>query len=769
MKLPVFLSILALAAVGTATAQNSVFKKPQKTEFGRHAINPEAAGRTHINKAKRMSALPEGTVLYEDFEEWDGQDKTWQPEGWTFNHKVIPAGHPLWAPYAYDPYDPVNYPSNSYIFFSFSEPVDEWLISPEFEIADGMILMSDVFNAGSYYFDIDAEMFTSDINSIEKANDFIIHISTDGGSTWTPLHSMADDLLSENYSKAYEYWDRHGWETVVVDLSAYAGKKAQIAFQVVGNPVGMNDPDPEKIPTSEAAGVDNIRVGYPIVDVSYQRPQGALFFGLNEDDLYVPGSIMVAPVFEPVTFVNTSSTPGAVYSWNYDHTDGTLTSEDQDELTVTYKTNYESESTIRNNLYTMPELTGSGEFFSDTNFALPGFIQAGGRAEYQIHFTDTDEYEVLQLGMTVADPVTEGTRTYADITVPYFGFNKESDRYWTCRVFNIGVNEYEKNYRDSKEDWSKLTHYASFFYTTDAPLVIEGIRTNGYGRGYGIGGTLTGAKFKAEIYFLSDDFEISETPNYTLELDGKDVKVVDRYASNHILYLNFKAEEPIVISGKDCQAFIVAISGFNDEEHIDYFSPEMSAYDNPDGLALGWYGLKTCWGGFELPLSWSPVLYHTEETELEGEQLISFYIMLDAYYPWLQNMEDKEEFTVNAGESVSIMFDSFHAGDKLEFEGLPYWLQAKAEGQYDKTKVTFTAQDNAPAKEGASVKVKGHGVSKEVRFNGGESGIGDIASDDSNAPASYFTLDGKKVSGSHLAPGIYIKRQGNTVSKILVK
>lgn len=767
MKFPLIASILALASAGLVTAQTNVFKSPKKAEFGRDVVNPEAVGKkfAHAKMAKNAPALPEGTVLYEDFEEWDGQDKTWQPEGWTFDHKVVPAGHPLWAPYGYDPYDPVNYPSNSYIFLYFSEPVDEWLISPEFEAQEGMLLMADFFNAGSYYFDIDAEMFTSEINSIEKANDFIINITTDDGATWTPLYSAADELLGQNYTKAYEYWERHGWETVVLDLSDYVGRKAKIAFQVVGNPIGMNNPEVET--TSEAAGVDNIRVGFPVADVAYQKPLSALYFGLNDDDIFVPATIMVAPVFAPVTFPNVSSTPGATYSWSYDHTDGTQTSDEQGDLTVVYKTNHESESTSRNNMYTMPELTGAGQFLSDTKYTRPGFIQAGGRAEYQIHYVDTDEYEVLQLGMTVADPVTEGTRTYADITVPYFGYNGESDRYWTCATFQCSVNDYDRLYRDNDEEWSRLTHYGNFYYTSDTPLVIEGIRTNAYGHGYGPGGTMPNAKFKADIYFIADDFTIGETPVYSCELAGKDVKVFNRNSSNHILYLNFQFDTPVVISSEDCQAFLVTISGFHDEENIEYFSPEMSAVDNPDGLALGWYGKKTKWGGVELPLGWSPVLYQTEKTEPAGEQLLSFYIMLDAYYPWLENMEDTNALEIKAGESVTVMFDSYHNGADLEFEGLPAWLQAKAEGKYDKTKVTFTALADAAGGE-ATVKVKGHGVCREVKFNLDSSAVDGIVAGDEDAPVVLYNLEGRIVSGADLAPGIYIKRQGNKATKVII-
>lgn len=49
------------------------------------------------------------------------------------------------------------------------------------------------------------------------------------------------------------------------------------------------------------------------------------------------------------------------------------------------------------------------------------------------------------------------------------------------------------------------------------------------------------------------------------------------------------------------------------------------------------------------------------------------------------------------------------------------------------------------------------------------SAVEDIESDDVNAPAEYFTIQGYKVNGNNLANGFYIVRKGNKVSKIYVK
>lgn len=62
----------------------------------------------------------------------------------------------------------------------------------------------------------------------------------------------------------------------------------------------------------------------------------------------------------------------------------------------------------------------------------------------------------------------------------------------------------------------------------------------------------------------------------------------------------------------------------------------------------------------------------------------------------------------------------------------------------------------------------------DVTFNGkgkpiSTSAVEAIESDDVNAPAEYFTIQGYKVNGNNLANGFYIVRKGNKVSKIYVK
>lgn len=87
---------------------------------------------------------------------------------------------------------------------------------------------------------------------------------------------------------------------------------------------------------------------------------------------------------------------------------------------------------------------------------------------------------------------------------------------------------------------------------------------------------------------------------------------------------------------------------------------------------------------------------------------------------------------------------------------------------------TCDAEGNIDLKISVSWDNKGTPVPIDVTFNGKgkpipTSAVEAIESDDVNAPAEYFTIQGYKVNGNNLANGFYIVRKGNKVSKIYVK
>ena len=47
--------------------------------------------------------------------------------------------------------------------------------------------------------------------------------------------------------------------------------------------------------------------------------------------------------------------------------------------------------------------------------------------------------------------------------------------------------------------------------------------------------------------------------------------------------------------------------------------------------------------------------------------------------------------------------------------------------------------------------------------------ISDITVDGDNADVEYFNLQGIRVDADNLTPGIYVRRQGNKATKVVIK
>lgn len=109
------------------------------------------------------------------------------------------------------------------------------------------------------------------------------------------------------------------------------------------------------------------------------------------------------------------------------------------------------------------------------------------------------------------------------------------------------------------------------------------------------------------------------------------------------------------------------------------------------------------------------------------------------------------------------------------FDGLAEGLQLKYGITADaKVSGTCDAQGNAKMKIDVEWINGEDRIPILVEFNGKgkpipTSAVEAIESDDVNAPAEYFTIQGYKVNGNNLANGFYIVRKGNKVSKIYVK
>lgn len=83
--------------------------------------------------------------------------------------------------------------------------------------------------------------------------------------------------------------------------------------------------------------------------------------------------------------------------------------------------------------------------------------------------------------------------------------------------------------------------------------------------------------------------------------------------------------------------------------------------------------------------------------------------------------------------------------------------------------VNISGTSDAEGKISMTIDVLWEGINIKCTFNGAlaGSGISSIVADDANAPVEYFNLQGARVENP--TPGLYIRRQGNKVSRIIIR
>lgn len=683
-----------------------------------------ASSKSRINPVRDTPAreLSGGYVLNENFEGYteDPDNTAWLPAGWTLNRN---SGREEALPWSVVPDVSallIGGFDGAAMAINFDpEYLDEWLVTPIVEVQPGMELSFKVLNDGVWYF----SMENVDWETMQYVGDKIvafdhkINISTDGGQTWTLLKSLADDFMDMDFETLLSASDATA-KTIKLSLDEYAGQNVMIGFQYVGK-------------DGNTVAIDDVTVGLPNLELSYANPTGTYFYGMSPNAYSLKLSILNAPVFHPVTWVNLSDNEGATYSWDFFDSDNEWkNSDEQDELTLSFRTDYSSDFSTRNNLYYTPVLHGSAPNSSPGEYTRGNYVQAGNDAIFEIQYEDGDKF-LEPFGMGMIDPSAEGTTTISDELVPIFGYSGDSDNYWTRYTFGDEGND---------DNWAHLESYMTYFFPSESPLVIRGAWASAFGV---IGDE---ANFKAEIVPLNEDGTLGD-PIASASCKGSEVTKIETQGSSDFLTLNFTFAEPVVMSNSVCDAFVVRISGFRDSENVEFFTPVLSENPNPDGMALGWIGKQISFDG-DVRESLTPVVNYTETMQ-------TFYIQLDAAFPWLQGEADG---TVAQGSTSEVALDSYHPGENLTVDNLPSWLTANVSGRYGETKLNVTAAEDAPEDENVTITVKGAGVSHDVVITVEKgSGIIDIDSVDADETVAIYTLQGVRVSSAD-APGLYIVR-----------
>ena len=152
---------------------------------------------------------------------------------------------------------------------------------------------------------------------------------------------------------------------------------------------------------------------------------------------------------------------------------------------------------MRNNFILPPTLTATAPGSAPGSYTAPYvFFQAGGKAERR---TAQGEFEFDLLPFAYQNSgiiyTTVDDETIGDLALPVFGYNVNSDTYWT----NYSLNGETPN----ESDYSHLEAIANIFFPSTAPLVVHGVNVYGYGK---IGDNAT---FTATIYGFDAEMNLS--------------------------------------------------------------------------------------------------------------------------------------------------------------------------------------------------------------------------------------------------------------------
>ncbi|MDE7376783.1 MAG: BACON domain-containing protein [Muribaculaceae bacterium] len=711
------------------------------------AINPLTSSKAPVRK---VDALDDSDVLFESFEGWDGATETWVPEGWTvesYGDKALEA-YQKWHPSAAGGFYPAPTDGQYYFGIIYGNNQNEWLISPAVTPTAGNVLTFDMNIEPLWFYNLDQQHFNFDdyefIGTPEVVFNVKVNVREVGGE-WSTALDMADKFKDMTGMEMLMYNSDASLMPFSVDLSAYAGKEIQVAFQYVGD-------------DGQSYFIDNIRIGCPALEPPvYVMPYSTQYWGFTRDLNSVNMGVATLPVFTDLIWTSYDYVDGATYTWEYndpENTDNWITVEDDDMLIASYGTDYTSEFTTRNNLYYLPKLTISAPGASSATYQNPAnYMQMGGKADFLAN-TSTGDKVMLNMGLVPFNRVTEGLGTYTyreDFgmpIIPIFGHDANVDKFWTDYTFQGEEEEGEG---------VKLTSILNFIYSAGSPTVVTATDLFAYTSGIG-----ENVEFTCNIYPVDDSFQpMLDAPVASATLLGKDITVLDEGdQSPDLSCLTFEFANAAVLDDT-YPAYVVMISGFNSDE-VAYFCPLQSLYPSDAPLALGWIAKDITFQG-ETRTSYSPM------TDAEGEPMYtSFAINLEAYLPWLQCETEEIEISDN-GTTVGL--NSYYAAEDYTVSA-PDWAQVTLEGRYGATTLTANAEYSEAARQG-EVTISAPGVSKTFTLNQaagtGISGIGEISAE-SDAIEAVYNLNGQKVNAANLPAGVYmIKRANGNAQKAIVK
>lgn len=584
-------------------------------------------------------------------------------------------------------------------------------------------------------------------------------VKAEGDEEWTLIQDIADRYKDYTGMELY-LTDLTGMEKQTVSLADYVGKKVQFGFRYVGK-------------DGDSMWFDAVRVGItPLEAVSYSLPANTFYWGYTSDFSELPVEIAQVPVFEPVTFTNTSE-EDATYLWSYVDpiTGEEATNDNQINLELVYQPDYTSTETMVNNLKYPPTLIASAPGKADGIYTPNMFIQAGGASVYEEDGT-VNEFTVFPFAKKSANVggITVTDDKIGAMAIPVFGHNMHTNEYW----YNYTAGDDED--ASPETCYNRLEGIANVYLPElGKSLVVNGVQVYGYGLIH------ADAELKFSIYGLMQKYDGAGNPT-AISTDPADYKVIATktikgsdiiYAEGNpdqkdYLCLPFNFDEPAVVTATEAYpAFFFMLEGFNSDA-VEYFMPLQTRNSLPGVKNLAYmlshidFEVASGRGAY---YSVKPLLYVEDGDLYRPESAFAFGLM--AEFPWLTC--DKTDVTIGAEESdVTVALGSYYDGSKLTVEATE-GLVAEVAGRYNECVLTISRAADTTAALDGTVTVKGPGVEVSVNVHADELSSISEAIGTTGVATEAYDLFGRRATKA--ANGLYIIKynDGSVRKQVVVK
>lgn len=724
-----------------------------------------AAGLTAENRPSTFYEGFEGRGTDSDFS--SHLDNNYLPQGWTEISKV---GHKNYPEVSEDGWDctwrtlPSNglfgnaFKGNCYanvknIYGADPSESDEWLITPSITVQDNDVLY--FYVAYNAYFTLRPDQ-NDGWKPTGKFNPLDVMISTDNGETWSdPLWSTYDDAMSKTPEELFDIsMDTHWYDKfspVFIDLDKYYGKTIKVAFRYYGK---------KGTPVS----IDDVTVGIPYPEANYSLPEGYFMPALMSSMAPEATPLAYASAGNADTWVN-NSILCRTYEWTYTNASGSaVNSEIKDLVTPEYPAGTQTDFPVLNAFYGQNQ---SGEWSMVNNpsayakglgFQTPK-IQYGGNIAGEA--TDIEGTKALRGVGTynIYDPdlgkivfSTEAVGISADIETRWYNIVNDGTLLTWDFLQGMGTlypqpaQPYGLSYVYTMALVEKIGEESNINATIYEWEKVESGDVVGYKLGKAI------ASAKAEI-----DPEAIGSGEYTnIMFDfGKNPVTIDGPVA-------------VIISGysRGPQKTTSEIGDIIDEIYFPFIT---STSDTYNGTSIGLF--KTI---DQLVDDYLTVYSPLNETVIVPSGHCAGILMGLGIENSTMELVDTDN-TINmpkeGGEKTFTVKSSADPSKwGLTENGQPCeWAGFEAKANGDTYDVTIKVSANTGKRRQAKLALAAPGsfVNFIVDQEAGEAGIDTITPADNQAPVEYFNLNGVRVENP--SNGVFIRRQGTTVSKVIVK